>query len=94
MVDPKIVINPLQEKSKEKNISSRGEISNNMTKLGSHVRISGNGNVFNRQKVWNNGDKSGHKKKETFKDQGPHGMVLDGCLDVGPTRRTYRADHA
>ena len=68
MVDPKFVINPLQEKSKEKNISSHGEISNNMTKLGSHVRISGNGNVFNHQKVWNNEDKSGRKKKETFKD--------------------------
>ncbi len=68
MVDPKFVTNPLQEKSKEKNISSRGEISNNMTKLGSHVRISGNGNVFNRPKVWNNKDKSGRKKKETFKD--------------------------
>ena len=39
-----------------------------MTKLGSHVRISGNGNVFNRQKVWNNEDQSGRKKKETFKD--------------------------
>ncbi len=68
MVDPKFVINPLQEKSKEKNITSRGEISNNVTKLGSHVRISGSGNVFNCQKVWNNEDKSGSKKKETFKD--------------------------
>jgi hypothetical protein len=68
MVNPKFVINSLQEISKERNISSHGEISNNMTKLGSHVRISGNRNVFNCQKVWNNKDQSGRKKKETFKD--------------------------
>ena len=68
MVDPRFVINPLQAGSKEKYISSRGKISSNMTKLGCHVRISGNGNVFNRQKVWNNEDKPGRKKKETFKD--------------------------
>jgi hypothetical protein len=68
MVDPKFVINPLQASSKEKSISSRGEISNNMTKLGSHVQISGNGNAFNHQKVWNTEDKPGRKKKETFRD--------------------------
>ncbi len=56
MVDSKFVINPLNPNSKEKNISSKGEISPNMTKLGTHIKISGNGNSFNKQKVW---DKDG-----------------------------------
>jgi hypothetical protein len=46
MVDPTFVINPINPSSKEKNISNKGEISSNMTKLGTHVKISGNGNVF------------------------------------------------
>ncbi len=45
MVDSKFVINPLNPDSKGKNISSKGEISSNMTKLGEHIKISGNGNV-------------------------------------------------
>jgi hypothetical protein len=53
MVDPKFVINPLNPNSKERNIASKGKISSNLTKLGAHVKISGNGNVFNKQKVWN-----------------------------------------
>ncbi len=53
MVDPMFVINPLNSNSKEKNIALKGEISANMTKLGRHVKISGNGNVFSKQKVWN-----------------------------------------
>ncbi len=56
MVDPKFVINPINPNSKEKSITSKGEISPNMTKLGSHVKISGNRNAFNKQKVW---DKDG-----------------------------------
>jgi hypothetical protein len=51
MVDPKFIINPINKNSKEKNISSKGEISPNMTKLGLHIKISGYGNVFNRKKV-------------------------------------------
>ncbi len=51
MVDPKFIINPINPYSKEKNISSKGEISSNITKLGIHIKISGNGNVFNKQKV-------------------------------------------
>jgi hypothetical protein len=53
MVDPKFVINLLNPNSKERNIASKGKISSNLTKLGAHVKISGNGNVFNKQKVWN-----------------------------------------
>ncbi len=37
MVGPKFVINPLNPHSKEKNISSKGEISPNMTKLGTYI---------------------------------------------------------
>jgi hypothetical protein len=76
MVDPKFIINPVIPHSKEKNISSKGEISSNMTKLGIHIKISGNGNVFNKWKVWTDkGDGGGngqqtHKqnKKEEFQD--------------------------
>jgi hypothetical protein len=50
MVDPKFVINTLNPMSKEKSIMTKGEISPNMTKLRIHVRISGNGNAFNKQK--------------------------------------------
>jgi hypothetical protein len=71
MVDSKFVINPLDPNLKEKNISSKGVISSNMTTLGIHIKISGNGNVFNRKKVWGNqaNDCKNHKsKKEEFRD--------------------------
>ena len=72
MVDPKFVINTLNPKSKEKSITTKGKISHNMTKLGTHVKISGNGNAFNKQKVWDKEEQSNkgrnnqrsHKKKE------------------------------
>ncbi len=48
MVDPKFVINLLNPNSKENNISSKGETSPNMTKLGINIKISGNGNAFNK----------------------------------------------
>ena len=59
MVDPKFVINPLNPNSKEKNFTSKGEISPNMTKLGIHIKISGNGNAFNKQKAWDKDGDSG-----------------------------------
>jgi hypothetical protein len=70
MVDPKFVINPINPTSKEKNISSKGEISPNMTKLGIHIKISGNGNVFNKKKIWNQDQeqKSHRTKKDGFCD--------------------------
>ncbi len=42
-----------------------------MTKLGTHVKISGNGNVFNKKKVWNNhsSDRNSRRsQKEEFCD--------------------------
>ncbi len=73
MVNPKFAINPLNPNLKEMNILSNCEISNNMTKLGSHIKISGNGNVFNKQMVWHKEGNEGRKtckasKKEDFKD--------------------------
>jgi hypothetical protein len=71
MFDPKFVINPLNTASKEKSTSSKAEVSPNMTKLGTHIKISGNGNAFNKKKVWDNQDQSqkSHKpKKEEFRD--------------------------
>jgi hypothetical protein len=71
MVDPKFVINPLNPTSKEKNICSKEEISPNMTILGTHIKISGNGNVFNKKKVWGsqaNDQKSCKTKKDEFCD--------------------------
>jgi hypothetical protein len=66
MVDPKFVINPINENSKEKNISSKVEISPKMTKLGLHIKISGYGNVFHRKIVWGNQDneRKGHKTEK------------------------------
>jgi len=73
MVDPKFVINPLNPKSEGKDIVSKGDISPNMTKLGEHIKISGNGpNVFNKRKKWDkeDGGRNSRKtnKKEEFQD--------------------------
>jgi hypothetical protein len=68
MVDPKFVINPIKPASKEKNISNKSEISPNMTKLGIHIKISGNGNAFNKKKVWNN-QTSDRKSRKVQKDE-------------------------
>ncbi len=73
MVDPKFVINPLNPNSKEKNITSKGKILPNMTKLGIHIKISGNSNAFNKLKVWDKDGESGRQsckanKKEEFKE--------------------------
>ncbi len=71
LVDPKFAINPINPNYKEKNITSKGEISPNMTKLGTHIKISGNGNAFSKKKVWDNQDqarKSRKPKKEEFRN--------------------------
>ncbi len=59
MMDSKFVINPINPNSKEKNITYKDEISPNMTTLGIHIKISGNGNAFNKQKVWDKDGGSG-----------------------------------
>jgi hypothetical protein len=56
IVDPKFIINPLNPLSDTKPIMMKGEISPNMTKLSTHIKISGRGNKFSKQKVWNKGE--------------------------------------
>jgi hypothetical protein len=73
MVDSKFVINQINPNCKEKNITFKGKISPNMSKLGTHIKISGNGNAFNKQKVWDKDGDSGRQsrkanKKEEFRD--------------------------
>ena len=69
MVDPKFVINPLNPKTKAKDIVLKGDISPNMMKLGEHIKISGNGpNVFNKRKKWDKED-GGHNSRKTNKKE-------------------------
>ncbi len=66
------VINSLNSQSKEKNISWKREISPNMTRLGTNIKISGNRHTFNKQKMWGsqaeNDQKNRKSKKEEFRD--------------------------
>jgi hypothetical protein len=97
MVDPKFVINPLDPNSKEKNILSKGEISANMTILGARVKISGNGNVFSKQKVWDRDNTDGWKtcksnKEEEFKDPAVYfSMIISS--EVAPKENIERTTH-
>jgi hypothetical protein len=95
MVDPKFAINPINEHSKEKNITSKGEISSNMTKLGLHVKISSYGNVFTKKKIWTNQDnepKSRKSKKEEFRDPTVYfSMVISS--EVRPQEIVDRLNH-
>jgi hypothetical protein len=71
MMAPKFVINPINPASKDKNISNKGKISSNMPKLGTHIKILGNGNAFNKKKIWNNqpsNRKSRKSQREVFRD--------------------------
>ncbi len=52
IVNPKFVIDPINQFNKDKDIVVKGNISTNMTKLGTHVQISGDGYTFLKQKVW------------------------------------------
>ena len=96
MVDPKFVINPLSSDSQGKDITSKGEISPNMTKLGEHIRISGNGNVFNKRKVWStagDGRKSRKSnKKEEFQDPTVYFSMIVSS-DVDPKEIIDRTTH-
>ena len=95
MVDPKFVINPISPTSKEKNISNKGEISSNMTKLGTHIKISGNGSAFNKKKVWNNQSteqKSRKTQKEEFRDPVVYfSMIIS--MEVEPSELINRLTH-
>jgi hypothetical protein len=82
MVDPHFAINPLDPKSKEGNIIAKGDISSNMTKLGTHIKISGSGNAFNKKEIWgNNIERRSQKagKKEEFKDPTVYFTLIVSC---------------
>ena len=95
MVDPKFVINPIKPSSKEKNINNKSDISPNMTKLGTHIKISGNGNAFNKKKIWNNqtSDRKSRKaQKEEFRDPVVYfSMVIS--TEVDPLELIDRVTH-
>ncbi len=96
MVDPKFVINPFNPASKEKNISLKGKISPNMTKLGIHIKISGNGKVFNKKKIWNQNQEQEQKscklKEDEFRDPTVHfSMVISA--EVSPQELIDRVTH-
>jgi hypothetical protein len=86
MVDPHFTINPLDPTSKEGNIIAKGDISLNMTKLGTHIKTLGSDNAFNKKKIWginieSRSQKAG--KKEEFKDPTVYFMPIISC-DVKP----------
>ena len=67
MVDPKFVINPPNPNLKEKNFSTKGEVSPNMTKLSTRIKISGNGNTFKKKKELDKGVRD--KRRQTYKNK-------------------------
>ena len=95
MVDPKFVLNPVNENSSEKNISLTREISPNMTKMGLHIKISGYGNVFLKKKIWANQDnerKSRKVKKDEFRDPMVY-FLLVVSSDVKPQEIVEQVTH-
>jgi hypothetical protein len=96
MVDPKFVINPLSPDSKGKDITSKGEISPNMTKLGEHIKISGNGNAFNKRKVWDTAGDGRKSRKSNKKDEFQDPTVYFSMIvssDVNPKEIIDRTTH-
>jgi hypothetical protein len=97
MVDPKFVINPLSPNLKEKNISSKGEVSPNMTKLGTRIKISWDGNIFKKKKEWDKEAGDGKwqprkNKKEEFRDPTVYfSMVVSS--EVDPKEIIERTTH-
>lgn len=95
MVYKYFVINALDPKSKEWCIVTEGDISNNMTKLGVHIRISGSGNASNKKKIWNeNSERKSRKasKKEEFCDPVIFFSFV-ASSDVNPQENINRTAH-
>jgi hypothetical protein len=95
MVDPKFVINPINPASKDKNISNKGKISSNMMKLGTHIKILGNGNAFNKKKIWNNqpsNRKSRKSQREEFCDPTVYFSMVTST-EVDPLELIDRLTH-
>jgi hypothetical protein len=66
-----------------------------MTKLGTHIKISSNGNAFSKKKVWDNQDqarKSPKPKKEEFRDPTVYfSMIIS--TEVRPQELIDRVKH-
>jgi hypothetical protein len=65
-----------------------------MTKLGIHTTISGNGNIFNKQKIWNQNQeqKSCKSKKDEYRDPTIYfSMVI--YTEVNPQELIDRITH-
>jgi hypothetical protein len=95
MVDPKFIINPINPASKDKNISNKGKISSNMTKLSTHIKISGNGNAFNKTKIWNNqtsNRKSRKSQREEFCNPTVYFLMVTST-EVDPLELIDRLTH-
>ncbi len=65
--------------------------------MGAHVKISGNGNVFNKQKVWNRDEPDEHStrkanKKEEFRDPTVYFTMIVSS-EVPPTEVIERRTH-
>jgi hypothetical protein len=67
IVGPKFIINPLNPLSDTKPITMKGEISPNMTKLSTHIKISGRGNAYSKQKVWDKGEDDKNNSRKNCK---------------------------
>jgi hypothetical protein len=88
------VINPIDQFSTDKDISVKGNISNNMTKLGIHIQISGNGHSFLKQKVWGQGKqgkRSAKKKEEVCHPTVYFSIIVS--LSVDPKKILSRCTH-
>jgi hypothetical protein len=101
IVDPKFIINPLNPCSDTKPITMKGEVSPNMTKLSTHIKISGRGNVFSKQKVWDRGedDKNNGRKncKANKKEDEYHDLTVYFSMmvssEVDPQEIIERTNH-
>ena len=101
IVDPKFIINPLIPHYDTKTIMMKGEISPNMTKLSTHIKISGRGDAFSKQKVWdrgeddkNNGRKNrkANKKEDEYRDLMVY-LLMVVSSEVDPQEIIKRTNH-
>jgi hypothetical protein len=102
IVDSKFIINPLNPRSNDKAITMKCEISPNMTKLSTHIKISGRGDAFNKQKVWDKGgeddknsgrkNRKANKKEDEYRDPTVYfSMVVSS--EVDPQEIIERTNH-
>jgi hypothetical protein len=95
IVDPKFVINPIEPFSKDKDIITKADISTNMTKLGIHVQISGNGYTFLKKQQIGDKEKQGKKfSKKKIEIRHPtvyFSLIISSSVD--PMKIIERCSH-